>query len=90
MRDVAGGSWRIRLKTPGISHLSFTDMPTLQAIGDTAKTTHAVLAMRLTRLYVRAFFDKTLRGDNATILDRPLAADSAFVSVERFPAKRRQ
>lgn len=88
MREVGGGSWRVQLATPGITHLSFTDMPLLQAIGDTARTSHALLATRLTRGYVRAFFDKTLRGSVSTILDRPPAEDVAFVSVESFSAKR--
>jgi len=88
LRDVGGGSWRVRLNTPEISHLSFTDMPILQAIGDTTRTNNALLAMQLTRGYVRAFFDKLLRRDASTILDRPRADGIAFVSVESFSGKR--
>jgi hypothetical protein len=91
LADMPGGAFRVNLKTPGANHMSFSDEPLIEAAGDSAKTANALLALRIIKGYSRAFFDKTLRGRTATLLDRPTGADSALVSVERFrPSSKRR
>jgi hypothetical protein len=84
LADIPAGAWRVRLKTPGANHMSFSDEPLIKAAGDSARTAEALLSLSMVQRYTRAFFDKTLLGRRGTVLDRPPAQDSALVSVERF------
>jgi predicted dienelactone hydrolase len=84
LADIPAGAWRVRLKTPGANHMSFSDEPLIKAAGDSVKTAEALLSLSMVHRYTRAFFDKTLLGRRGTVLDRPPAQDSALVSVERF------
>jgi hypothetical protein len=42
--EMTGGAWRIRVHSPGVNHLSFTDLPLVQAIGDSLRTSNALQA----------------------------------------------
>ena len=84
LSDIPAGAYRITLKTPGISHMSFSDEPLVEADGDSAKTANALLALRMVETYSRAFFDRTLVGRTTTPLDRPTGTDSVTVTVDRF------
>jgi len=84
LSDMPAGAYRITLRTPGITHMSFSDEPLIEAAGDSAKTANALLTLRLIETYSRAFFDRTLLGRTTTVLDRPTGADAAIVTVERF------
>lgn len=85
--DMPGGAYRITLKTPGVTHMSFSDEPLIEAAGDPVRTTNALLALRIINSYSRAFFDKTLRGRTTTALDCAAGADSALVTIECFGPK---
>jgi predicted dienelactone hydrolase len=84
LSDMPGGAYRVTLKMPGVMHMSFSDEPLVQAAGDSMKTAQARVALTMIEKYTRAFFDKTLLGRTQTVLDRPLPADTALVTVERF------
>jgi len=84
LSDMPAGAYRITLKTPGITHMSFSDEPLVEADGDSAKTANALLALRMVETYSRAFFDRTLVGRTTTPLDRPTGTDSVTVTVDRF------
>ena len=91
LADIRGGASRITLTTPGMTHMSFSDEPLIEAAGDSGKMSNAQLALRIINTYSRAFFDKTLRGQTGTALDHPAKGGSAFVTIERFgprPARR--
>ena len=91
LADIRGGAYRITLTTPGMTHMSFSDEPLIEAAGDSGKMSNAQLALRIINTYSRAFFDKTLRGQTGTALDHPAKGESAFLTIERFgprPARR--
>jgi predicted dienelactone hydrolase len=84
LADIRGGAYRITLTTPGLTHMSFSDEPLIEAAGAAGKMSNALLALGIINSYSRAFFDKTLRGQAGTALDHPAEGDSAFVTIERF------
>ncbi|MFI9156908.1 alpha/beta hydrolase family protein [Kitasatospora aureofaciens] len=67
------------LAVAGANHASFTDVPVLAAeIGipsPPGTTTSPERGMQLTREYVGAFFDRTLKGTSQPLLDGPSAAN---------------
>ena len=84
LSDMPGGAYRVRLKVPGATHMSFSDQPLIEGAGDSVKTANARLALAITRTYTRAFFDRSLLGRTQTPLDGAVAFDSALVDVKRF------
>jgi hypothetical protein len=82
LSDMPGGAYRVSLNTPGMTHMSFSDEPLLQAVGDSIKTADARLILALVTEYTRAFFDRTLLAKRDTRLDQRGARDP--VIVERF------
>jgi dienelactone hydrolase len=81
MRTIGGGSYRVTI--PGATHQSFSD--TVLWVAADPKPHHR--RVQIMRDYVRALFDKHLRGSADTILDAP-QGPYEDVSVERFqPAK---
>ncbi len=84
LSDMSSGAYRVTLKLPGVSHMSYSDEPLIEAAQDSGKTAVARLALTIIEKYTRAFFDKTLLGRNETVLDRATPADAAFVVVERL------
>jgi predicted dienelactone hydrolase len=81
-------AWRVTLRIARLPHMGFSDEPLIMAGADSSKRYDALRALRYTNVYTLAFFAKYLRGDRNTVLDRPLGADSAVVSVERFGGRR--
>jgi predicted dienelactone hydrolase len=84
LSDMPGGAYRVSLNARGITHMAFSDEPLLQAGDDSAKRADALRTLGVVQTYTRAFFDKTLRGMQATVLERPVSPDST-ITVERFP-----
>jgi len=84
LRAMPAGAWRVTIRIPGMPHMGFSDEPLILALGDSGKTQSALDALRLTRLYTRAFFDKVLRDATDTVLDRGQSLDASVVTVERF------
>jgi hypothetical protein len=55
MQDAGRGSFRVTLATPGISHMSFSDLAILQAAGDAAERDRAVRNLEAIRLHPGVF-----------------------------------
>jgi len=86
LSNMPGGAYRVSLNTPGVTHMSFSDEPLLEAVGDSVKRANALRALGYVESYSRAFFDKMLLGRKTTVLDVPRPADSNLV-VEWFPRR---
>jgi hypothetical protein len=71
LRRCRDGGYRVTIKSPGIDHDSFTDMPILLSADDPKAEAKAVHSMRLAIAVTCAFFDKYLKGDSHTLLDDP-------------------
>ncbi|MFC7531758.1 hypothetical protein [Actinoplanes sp. GCM10030250] len=67
--------WKRWLVVTGAVHASFTDVAVLAGqIGlDTGAELSGTRSLEITRAYVRAFFDRHLRGAPRPLLDRPSA-----------------
>jgi predicted esterase len=64
------GSYDVILKSPGIAHPSFSDIPLLFAGKDGYPETRVVLHnLELIETFVRAFLDKNLKQEKAPLLD---------------------
>jgi dienelactone hydrolase len=64
------GSYNVTLKSPGIAHPSFSDIPLLFAGRDGYPETSLVLHnLELIETFIRAFLDKNLRRAEAPLLD---------------------
>lgn len=63
-----GGSFHILLNFRSSTHMSFSDLPLLQAENET-EAAHAFKLLRVTSRYTREFFDKTLRGIPAPLFE---------------------
>ena len=83
LQSTGGGSYRVLLKYDATTHMSFSDLPVLQA----ASPAEAMARTRVLETILdhdRAFFDKTLRSVAKTELDDP--QPSEFVdSEQKFP-----
>ncbi len=87
LTDISAGAYRVTLRVPGVTHMSFSDELLIEAIGDSVKTANALLSLTIITTYSRAFFDQTLLGRRATVLDHADSPGSAFVTVDRFGPK---
>jgi predicted dienelactone hydrolase len=82
-----GGGYRVSLTTEGTSHGDFGDLPILQA-SDAATAAARIRVMGTIRDVTRAFFDKTLRGAAAPLLDAEPTGE-VVSKIERFPPAKR-
>jgi dienelactone hydrolase len=65
---ATGGSFHLLLNFRSSTHMSFSDVPLLQADDDT-QFADALRVLRVTCRYTREFFDKTLRGARAPLFE---------------------
>jgi hypothetical protein len=65
---ATGGSYHVLLQFDSSNHMSFSDLPLLQAETD-VKAVAAYRVLRVTCRYTREFFDKTLRKKAAPLYD---------------------
>lgn len=65
---ATGGSFHVLLNFENSNHMSFSDLPLLQAT-NTRQTSHATELLRVTCRYTREFFDQTLRGTAAPLYE---------------------
>ena len=72
-------------EAPDFTHRTFIDLKLLQAT-DTIAMRHQTDYLKLIRMYILAFFDKTLRGEFRPQLDREGTVDSLF-TIEHFKKK---
>lgn len=85
LSGVRGGSYRVTLSgLPGVTHRIFSDLPLIAAAGDLSKEAESFHNFNLAESYVRAFFDKTLKGDGKTLLEAGANPPDPLVRVDRY------
>jgi hypothetical protein len=60
----------VTIKAPGINHDSFTDVPLMESTDDPKAEAAALHSLSLTVGVTLAFFDKYLRNEKGSLLDR--------------------
>ncbi|HKR60638.1 MAG TPA: hypothetical protein VJS64_13035 [Pyrinomonadaceae bacterium] len=83
LASVRGGSYRVILDLPSITHRSFSDLPLLAAGDDPTKTSDGLHNFQLVVAYTRAFFDKYLKRQKSALLDQKSSIDPK-VRVDSF------
>jgi hypothetical protein len=76
LQNTGKGSYQVLIDTKRTTHMSFSDLPLLQASG-LAEAGIAAQVSAVVRSYTLAFFDKTLKGTRAPLLEG--AGPVAFV-----------
>ena len=84
--SATGGSYHVLLHFDSSSHMSFSDLPLLQAKNDVEAAT-AVRILQVTCRYTREFFDKTLRNSAAPLYDSDRRLDYIDL-VQKYPKAR--
>ena len=82
-----GGGYRVTVKAEGTTHGDFGDLALLQA-ADAATAAAKIRVLAAVRDYTRAFFDRTVRGELAPLLDTEPTGE-VVSKVERFPPRKR-
>lgn len=83
LASVRGGSYRVIIDIPSVTHRSFSDLTLLAASGDKTKMAESLHNYRIIQSYTRAFFDKYLKGKKDSLLEKKTSPDSR-VRVDRF------
>jgi dienelactone hydrolase len=76
MRQLNGGSYRVMVNMPTLTHMGFSDLPLLQAAADGKSIADNLEAIRIINSATRAFFDRVLNGNRQTLLDDKASVDS--------------
>jgi dienelactone hydrolase len=71
LRHCQDGGYRVTIKTPDSDHNSFTDVPLLEASADPKAKAAALHSLSLIVDVTLAFFNKYLRDEKDSLLDRP-------------------
>ena len=91
-RDAAlaatGGSYRVVLHFDSTTHMSFSDLPLLEA-KDSLEAVACYRILQVTCSYTREFFDKTLRGIAAPLYEGAARTDNIDL-VQQFPKAKEQ
>ena len=67
LKGCRDGGYRVTIKSPGINHDSFTDVPLMQSANDPKAERAALHSLSLTIRVTLAFFDKYLKGDERSL-----------------------
>jgi dienelactone hydrolase len=78
------GGWRVTIKSPGINHDSFTDMPVLQSVDHSKAEADARHSLSLAIDLTRAFFDKYLKAGGHTLVNDEKPNDE--ITVRHYQA----
>jgi predicted dienelactone hydrolase len=76
MHQLDGGSYRVTVNMPTLTHMGFSDLPFLQAAADGKSLADNLDAIRIINSATRAFFDRVLNENRHTLLDEKTSADS--------------
>lgn len=82
LASMPGGALRVKAESSDFTHRTFIDLKLLQA-GDATERLRQTGYLGVIREYDLAFFDETLRGKRAPLLDRQGAVDS-LITIEHF------
>jgi hypothetical protein len=87
LRNTGKGSYRVVFESESTTHADFGDLPLLQS-RDHAEAATRARVLGVVRSYTREFFDKTLKGTKAPLLDNKIRSE--FVeAIESFPPAKR-
>src|SRR5262249_16896799 len=67
LKGCRDGGYRVTIKSPGINHDSFTDVPLMQSANDPKAEEAALHSLSLTIRVTLAFFDKYLKSDEHSL-----------------------
>ena len=84
LAGMSAGSYRVTLATAGNSHMSFSDLPLLDAADDAAEYANSLITLKVVRTCTLSFFDEALRGKKSTLLNRKSRSEP-LMTVEWFP-----
>ena len=87
LRNTGKGSYRVVFESKSTTHADFGDLPLLQS-RDRAEAATRARILGVVRSYTREFFDKTLKGTKAPLLDGEIAGEF-LEAVESFPPAKR-
>jgi hypothetical protein len=86
LESVRGGAIRVTIDRPNVvTHHIFDELKLLRDRGNPTLLHEDAYYLQLVRSYTRAFFDKYVKGERGTLLDRP-AAPAPGVTIERYGA----
>ena len=68
LQNTGSGSYHVLIDNKRTTHMSFSDLPLLQA-SDIAQAEMSAQVLAVVRSYTLAFFDKTLKGTRSPLLD---------------------
>ena len=88
LAKTGSGVYWVSLNFSATTHMSFSDLPLLTAT-DAEQAARHIRAVRILCDYTRSFFDKTLRGTNASLLDDGIAGEFVYF-VKKFPPATRR
>jgi hypothetical protein len=83
---LGGGYWVV-VNLPGFKHISFSDLPLIQAAGNSLNEANDLRALQVVRSYALAFFDKYLRQKEEPLLDEESSKDPA-VEIKRYGTRK--
>jgi hypothetical protein len=75
MRQLNGGSYRVMVNMPTLTHMGFSDLPLLQAAADGKSIADDIEAIGIINSVTRAFFERVLNGNTQTLLDDKASVD---------------
>ena len=84
LRQVSGGAMRVSIERPEVTHIDFSDEPLWDASLSPAARADKLRTIAETRLWVRLFFDGTVRGDWAGLKRLVGEAEKSKVTVHAF------
>jgi hypothetical protein len=84
LTGMSAGSYRVTLATAGNSHMSFGDLPLLDAADDEAEYANSLITTKVVRTCTLSFFDEALKGKKNTPLNRKSSSEP-LMTVEWFP-----
>ena len=84
LTGMPGGSYRVTLATAGNSHMSFSDLPLLDAADDKEEYANNLITLKVVRTCTLSFFDEALQGKANTVLNRK-SSNEPSMTVEWFP-----
>ena len=84
LRHCRDGGYRVTIKTHGIGHDSFTDVPLMESAHDPKAEAAALHSLSLTVEVTLAFFDQYLRGEKDRLLNRVHESGSE-ITLRHYP-----
>jgi hypothetical protein len=86
LANVNAASYRLVIDRPSFVHRSFSDLTLLAGYDDTLMAADAARDFEIAQSYLRAFFDKHLKGVPNSLMDQA-SAPYPGVRIDRFSVR---